>query len=284
MFNYWTEGGFIAWGQEPDPNTGRTPLRLFMDGRAQAAYDRKAYNTWTEIMAGGYIAQERVKAAKLRGQELEDADYAEIGKWIDEQLKSRDVWITLMPANQSDVPFGDALEQMKNWQIVYFDNEQRITIDVEQDNGRRLWEKLSRGEVKYPDEFSRCLMLSRTARLFGKDKDAIENGFNAAVTAFAAKPSLAPARELVGYWRYTETRRRVTELFENYIRNIIDNSTALTKQHGHLNRLTAAMLIASYMQSISANGDDDAQGSKHYAGLARKFDADRNELLLKKRW
>jgi hypothetical protein len=37
MLNYWTEGGFIAWAQEPDPDTGRTPLQLYMDGRAQAA-------------------------------------------------------------------------------------------------------------------------------------------------------------------------------------------------------------------------------------------------------
>ncbi|MHC4221959.1 MAG: hypothetical protein ACYST9_06015, partial [Planctomycetota bacterium] len=37
MFNAWTEGGFIALSQEPDPETGRTPLQLFMDGRAQAA-------------------------------------------------------------------------------------------------------------------------------------------------------------------------------------------------------------------------------------------------------
>ena len=51
MFNYWTEGGFIAWGQTPDPNTGKTPLQLFMDGRAQAAYDVKTFDRWSEIMA-----------------------------------------------------------------------------------------------------------------------------------------------------------------------------------------------------------------------------------------
>ena len=40
MFNYWTEGGFIAWAQQPDSNTGKTPLQLFIDGRAQAAIRR----------------------------------------------------------------------------------------------------------------------------------------------------------------------------------------------------------------------------------------------------
>ncbi|MGD0078290.1 MAG: hypothetical protein ABSB91_06660, partial [Sedimentisphaerales bacterium] len=62
MFNYWTEGGFIAWGQEPDPSTGKTPLQLFMDGRAQAAYNYDAYMTWSEIMFGGEV----VRRAQMR--------------------------------------------------------------------------------------------------------------------------------------------------------------------------------------------------------------------------
>ncbi len=53
MFNYWTEGGFIAWGQEPDPETGRIPLQLFMDGRAQAAYDVSVFDLWSDIFSGG---------------------------------------------------------------------------------------------------------------------------------------------------------------------------------------------------------------------------------------
>ncbi|GAJ06076.1 unnamed protein product, partial [marine sediment metagenome] len=75
MFNYWTEGGFIGWGQEPDPNTGFTPLQLFMDGRAQAAYDRKAFDVWTHIMGGGLVTGQIVARARARGQSLTGADY-----------------------------------------------------------------------------------------------------------------------------------------------------------------------------------------------------------------
>ena len=46
MFNYWTEGGFIASAQQPDLNTGRTPLQLFMDGR------RRRLTTTTHIFCG----------------------------------------------------------------------------------------------------------------------------------------------------------------------------------------------------------------------------------------
>jgi hypothetical protein len=33
MFNYWTEGGFIAWGEEPDPNRARCRSSSRMAGR-----------------------------------------------------------------------------------------------------------------------------------------------------------------------------------------------------------------------------------------------------------
>ena len=75
IFNYWTEGGFVAWGQDPDPNTGQTPLRLFMDGRAQAAYEPKAYQLWQNIMAGGYITAQRMKKAQVMRQKLTAEDY-----------------------------------------------------------------------------------------------------------------------------------------------------------------------------------------------------------------
>ena len=98
MFNAWTEGGFIAFGQEPDPNTGRTPLQLFMDGRAQAAYDRSAFDLWTEIMAGGQeVTGQILWEARLRKQDWNSNDYVKIGKWMDEQLSKYNVWIMLMP-------------------------------------------------------------------------------------------------------------------------------------------------------------------------------------------
>ena len=99
MFNYWTEGGFIAWAQEPDPNTGYTPLQLFMDGRAQAAYEPIVYQVWSTIMSGGPTVQ----SAMIRKT---TPDYAEVGRWVDEQLKKHDVWVVLMPLSDPEVYNG----------------------------------------------------------------------------------------------------------------------------------------------------------------------------------
>jgi len=38
VFNEWTNGGFVPFWQEPDPDTGKPPCQVYIDGRAQAAY------------------------------------------------------------------------------------------------------------------------------------------------------------------------------------------------------------------------------------------------------
>lgn len=43
IFNEWTEGGFLAWAQETGERSGQPAMRVFIDGRAQAAYSIEAY-------------------------------------------------------------------------------------------------------------------------------------------------------------------------------------------------------------------------------------------------
>ena len=156
MFNYWTEGGFIAWGQEPDPNTGRTPLQLFMDGRAQAAYETKVYQTWSNIMSGGPIVQ----SAAIRKT---TPDYVKVGQWIDEQLKKHDVWVILIPLSDPEVyngPFVKGIERNPNWPLVFFNNTEKLFIDITTPQGKELFEGISNGKTLYPDEFSKDLIIA----------------------------------------------------------------------------------------------------------------------------
>ena len=130
MFNYWTEGGFIGWGQDPDPNTGKTRLQLFMDGRAQAAYVRRTYDVWSEIMFGGPPVQEvRNRIGARKGKFTAD-DYRKIGRWMDKQLRKWEVWVVLMPAGQFTTPFVRGLEHNPNWRLIFFNNKQKLFVDI----------------------------------------------------------------------------------------------------------------------------------------------------------
>ncbi|MBN2376766.1 MAG: hypothetical protein JXD22_10210 [Sedimentisphaerales bacterium] len=64
VFNEWTHGGFVAFGQTPDAKTGEPPCKVYMDGRAQAAYTLEHYLLWRELSSDG----------KLLGQPLAVAD------------------------------------------------------------------------------------------------------------------------------------------------------------------------------------------------------------------
>ena len=179
MLNYWTEGGFIAFGQEPDPNTGRTPLQLFMDGRAQAAYNREAFEEWSTIMAGGrYVTGQIAARAMARRQSLTSDDYVEIGQWMDEQLRDRNVWVVLMPQSRYSTPPPQeyyqktsyhalqGIERNPNWRLVFFNNKQKLFVDIRTTQGKQLYDGIFNGETLYPDDFSKNLILSRNTLLF----------------------------------------------------------------------------------------------------------------------
>jgi hypothetical protein len=170
MFNYWTEGGFIAFGQEPDPNTGRTPLQLFMDGRAQAAYDRRAFDLWSYIMAGGppgSTGQQIIQAATMRARAarknikeiLTGDDYRNIGQSIGQALKERDVWVVLMPFGQFDSIFVKALQRNGDWFVVFLNNKQKLFVDITTPQGKAIFENMDDKTV-YPDDFSKSLALA----------------------------------------------------------------------------------------------------------------------------
>ncbi|MBN1763627.1 MAG: hypothetical protein JW860_00050 [Sedimentisphaerales bacterium] len=49
VFNEWTNGGFICFSQTPDARTGSPPCKVFMDGRAQAAYTLDHFEYWSTL-------------------------------------------------------------------------------------------------------------------------------------------------------------------------------------------------------------------------------------------
>ncbi|MHC4194070.1 MAG: hypothetical protein ACYSP9_07850, partial [Planctomycetota bacterium] len=105
VFSYWTEGTFIALNQEPDPNTGRPPLQVFMDGRAQTAYDLKWQDRWMEIIAAGGPTACQAKENKRKSTKT---DYDQIGLWLNEQFAEYNVSVVLMPASRFRTPFVKA--------------------------------------------------------------------------------------------------------------------------------------------------------------------------------
>ena len=265
MLNYWTEGGFIAWGQVPDPNTGRTPLQLFMDGRAQAAYDRTTFEAWTTIMAGGqYVTGQIVARAAARRQNITSADYVEIGKWMDEQLRDRNVWVVLMPQSRYSIPpRGEyyqktsyhalqGIERNPNWRLVFFNNKQKLFVDIRTAQGRGLYDGIFNGKTIYPDDFHKNLIYAHSWLFYRRGINEKKKGFDFAVKAFNLNPSPTPMQEIMLVApSFAEIKPDVNKFCEDYVKEFIENGADWAEQDGYRDRVEAARLASFYLANVA---------------------------------
>jgi hypothetical protein len=279
MLNYWTEGGFIAWGQEPAPDTGRTPLQLYMDGRAQAAYEPDVYQDWSNIMAGGPALQ----IAKIRKQKV---DYAKVGQWIGAQLRKRGVWVVLMPLSDPKVyngPLVKGLERNGNWQIAFFNNKQKLFVDRTTPQGKELLEGIFNGKTRYPDDFSRNLIIAHNMLFFGVEEDTKKRGLDFAIKAFESNPSQAPMREIIFASKFAELRPRITAFCKNYFDDFAKNKNLYAKQDGYLHRIWAVLIATDYLQKV-ARMEKNAELVQLYEAKKQQFNKEQAPLRRMKRW
>ena len=274
MFNYWTEGGFVAWGQNPDPDTGKTPLQLFMDGRAQAAYEPEAYRVWSQIMFGGPIVQ----ITRQRKQKFTSAKYAEIGKWIDKQLKKRDVWVVLMPAKEFNGYFVRGLERHPDWRLVFSNNKMKLFVDSSTPQAKELLER-----VVYPDDFTRYIMESRNLLLTGPDTDARKKGFELAIEAFRINPSGAAMRNIVVSANLSELEPFVSKFCKDYFDGFIENKDSYVKEHGYHHRMVAAFMAMDHLQRMAAR-EKNYGDVKLYTTKRQEFSREQSLMIKNKRW
>ena len=274
MFNYWTEGGFVAWGQNPDPDTGKTPLQLFMDGRAQAAYEPEAYRVWSQIMFGGPIVQ----ITRQRKQKFTSAKYAEIGKWIDKQLKKRDVWVVLMPAKEFNGYFVRGIERHPDWRLVFSNNKMKLFVDGSTPQAEELLER-----VVYPDDFTRYIIESRNLLLTGADTDAKRKGLELGVKAFQINPSGAAMRNIVVSANLSELEPFVSKFCKDYFDDFIENKDSYVKEHGYHHRMVAAFMAMDHLQRRAAR-EKNYGDVKLYTTKRQEFLREQSLMIKNKRW
>jgi hypothetical protein len=274
MFNYWTEGGFIAWGQIPDAD-GHTPLQLFMDGRAQAAYNYQAYMLWSEIMSGGPIPQR----VRMRNQNLSPTDYMQTGEWLDSRLKQYKVWVVLMPGNQFDMPFVKGLEHNASWRLVFLDDKQKLYVDISTPRGKELFEGIESGSTKYPEQSYRDIMVAHNSLLFETKPEQIEKGLNCAVNAFNENPSRTAIQLMqIFYERYPQLRQGIDEYWRNYMNDFHANKKKYLSGNGYYFHAMGALMAMGHLQS-AVKADEAAVFEQERTELQQKI-----EIMQDKRW
>lgn len=279
MMNYWTEGGFIAWGQAPDPNTGKTPLQLFMDGRAQAAYNIQAFDQWSYIWAGGAPVEEILTSGRKIGSE----DYPKIGQWISQKLRSYGVWVALVPAQQFDSMFARGLEASGQWPAVYIDNKQKLYVDIDSPRGRELFEGVLTGKTIYPDEFLNHLNLAFQMLVYETSEKAKQEGLDHAMTAYRLQPTPMPMLLILGpAGRVEQLRPQIKAFCEEICRDFEANIKKYRKQHGFRARLEAVRMASEWLAAAVASVDMEL--ARSYMQKADSYRQQRDILTDLQRW
>ena len=279
MFNYWTEGGFIAWGQQPDRDTGRTPLKLFMDGRAQAAYDRAAFDHWTEIMSGGPVR----KRAVLARRDLAAQEYAEMGQWVTDELQKHKVWVTLMPSNQFNTPLSRALDGSPDWRVVFLDGRQKLLVNIKTARGKKLYDGMFTGKVVYPDEFRADLAMGHNLLLF-RSKSRRRAGLDLIIRGFRRDPSPVLMQTLLLSARYSpELKPRVNQVCMEYAAEFEKNKAQYAEKDGYHLRLEAARLATIRLREV-AEAEGNTELAEVLAGREARYLNERDSAAVEKQW
>ena len=258
MFNYWTEGGALAFGQQPDAGTGKTPLQLFMDGRAQAAYSHNKFDEWREIYGGGDTKSMATKVR--RGGKIANAEQMrKIGDYLTSLMEKDDIWVFVFPAKEYVINhkepwavsyFPVAMPRHPDWVVAYADNHQVLYVNKKMARGQEVYGKLLKGELKFPTEMSENFTLARHY-LIDRDEGIRRRGFELAKRAFELEESSWTLMQLTNEAaRWPELRKDVTEYIQSYMTEFEKNKAELFGQSGYLNKLSAAGIGSNYLSSI----------------------------------
>lgn len=253
IFNYWTEGGAMAFGQKPDPATGEIPLQLFMDGRAQAAFNHDKFQLWQYIYAGGPIYQNVINAQR----NFTGADYADLGKWLTEQFSAYDVWAAAAPASQINSAFLQALCRSSNWKIAYADPYQLMLVNTNTPKGRTLTDSILNGTAVFPNELSRRMTLGFLIPVTRPDK--IQLYYESTIEAFALRPNSMTFSELVRAGQMTNSVPSIRQILKQYAEDFVNNQPAYRKQDGYSERLKTAQAALAQLGNNSADSVPNSQ-------------------------
>ena len=187
VLNEWTNGGIVPWGQTPDEKTGQPACKVFMDGRAQAAYRLSHFEKW-QVMninfpSAGQEIQNRQKildqliqksGLKKGSSRLYDKliDYYRGGKLYknllfamaaDPELYGKVLEYegvnVVLAKNARSHRTIDYLRKNDNWKILYMDDRFTLIFRVDAPENSHLFDKPIE-ELSYPDELSRKLSLA----------------------------------------------------------------------------------------------------------------------------
>jgi hypothetical protein len=159
LFSAWQEGGYRV-GAGAGSGLGAIPIRVLMTARRR----RPGPPTTSASASRSFGGRRR------DGRRTERSPRA--GAWSSAELRSRGVWLVLVPGFWRNTAVGQGLEATGEWRVVFWDGWHTLLVDSGTKSGSDLHQGLLNGTIRYPDRFSWCLTLGRNV-LIGRSSEGL---------------------------------------------------------------------------------------------------------------
>lgn len=264
MYNIWVEGGTLEWCQQPDPATGRTPLQVFIDGRAQGAFPLSAMLRYLALEGGGPTGL----TAGIDGRVMSREETVAAGAWLDARLKEEGVAVALIPEEDSTKPIMRGLLTRENWQVAFLAPYHVLFVNVDTPRGRAVAEGVFTGTTRFPDESSRHL--TRAYNLFRKaDLESARRALDDAIRAYSSRPAALAVQTARRAAAYPELAPSLDEFARGIVADYERNVERYLGENGFLERNGAAIVAAVYLRDAAREHGRAQEASSLDAAIER---------------
>jgi len=248
MWNFWDEGGFLASCQQPD-GSGRPPVQIFIDGRAQAAYDVGALQSYLGLLNGD-------GGAPVSGKDAAPpAELAALRSWTADRLRELGVWIALVPAGHQSTAIARAVVGLPGWKLVYIDPEHGLFVDTGDPLGRALSDRVADGSARYPSAAS--ARLTAAFRLLPPATEADQRrAVDLARESYRARPSGLAVLCAIRAARTAAVRAEALRFCREVAEEFETNRQRHRAADGYALRLDAA---STALQQLAADANKNKQ-------------------------
>lgn len=253
LFAAWEETGFVVWAQTPDPASGRIPMPVLIDGRAQEAFPAQAFQAYLELLSGGsgHPSAEAMRA------------------WIERRLDELEISVVLITPAIASTPFSQAVFNSPHWQVVRLDEHH--TVLASRKRQTELIAAVNHQRVASVDPHAAALTQAYLGLRRG-DEASLDFAFAQARAAHEA----APSARAVGLAAQAATSSARPEQLRDWLvtqtRLFFEHRPELLQQHGFHRHLAAAQTALGILRedAIRRGDADTAQWAESALDLCSR--------------
>jgi len=176
------------------------------------------------------------------------------------------------------------LEQNPNWPIVFFNNRQKLYVDIRTPRGKELFDGIFNGKTIYPDDYHTNLIRAHSWFYYRRGIEEKKKALDFAITAFNLNPMPTTILEiLLMATNFAELNSRVNQFCSDYFNEFIEKKDVWSKQDGYRHKVEAVRLACYHLKRL-AQSQRDTKRVNFYAGKENEYLEELTRIHQSKRW